>query len=132
MDRAAFRRVRSVPSFWGRTVYSRHVALLAAFGLLQASSVPAQDSPLRVPSAAERLVLPDHASALKAYRPYRDAERSGWREVNDEVGRVGGHIGILKAESDEGAAAPSGQQDGAPPMPRTPSHQGGHGHGRHR
>jgi hypothetical protein len=105
--------------------------LVAAFALLQAPLVLAQGSSPREPAATEPLVLPDHASAFKTYRPYRDEERPAWREVNDEVGRVGGHIGVLKADAQDATPAPS-PAPAAPasaqrPMPR----EGGHGHGRH-
>jgi hypothetical protein len=37
-----------------------------------------------------------YRSAFADYRPYREQEISPWREVNDEVARVGGHAGVLK------------------------------------
>lgn len=39
-------------------------------------------------------------SAFAGYLPHRDEKVAPWREVNDEVARVGGHIGIMR-----GAAA---------------------------
>lgn len=43
----------------------------------------------RVPAVTYR-------SAFEDYRPYREQEVAPWREVNDEVARIGGHLGILK------------------------------------
>lgn len=55
------------------------------------------------PSAAPP---PARASAFEGYRPYRDEALAPWREVNDEVGRVGGHSGVVRAD-----------QKTAPPLP---------------
>ena len=41
---------------------------------------------------------PARASAFEGYRPYRDEALAPWRELNDEVGRVGGHTGVVRAE----------------------------------
>lgn len=37
-----------------------------------------------------------HESAFAGYRQMRDEKPAPWREVNDEVGRVGGHLGIFR------------------------------------
>lgn len=37
-----------------------------------------------------------YESAFTDYVPHRDEKLAPWRDVNDEVSRVGGHIGILK------------------------------------
>jgi len=34
-------------------------------------------------------------SAFSNYRGFREAPLAPWRDVNDEVARVGGHIGII-------------------------------------
>ncbi len=39
-----------------------------------------------------------YRSAYEGYRAYADEPRAPWREVNDTVGRVGGHAGVLRAE----------------------------------
>jgi hypothetical protein len=44
---------------------------------------------VRVPAAT-------YESAFRDYRPYREQELASWREVNEEVARVGGHIGVMK------------------------------------
>ncbi len=36
-----------------------------------------------------------YESAFAGYRNYQDEKSASWREVNDEVGRVGGHAGIF-------------------------------------
>lgn len=36
-----------------------------------------------------------YQSAFDGYRPFRDEKLQSWRDVNDDVGRAGGHIGIF-------------------------------------
>lgn len=43
---------------------------------------------------AETTATP-YQSAFDGYRPLRDEKLRPWREVNDEVVRAGGHIGIF-------------------------------------
>ena len=38
-----------------------------------------------------------YESAFRSYRPYREEDLGSWREVNDEVGRVGGHVGMFRS-----------------------------------
>ena len=45
-----------------------------------------------------------YESGLAGYVPFREEKLVPWPEVNDEVARVGGHIGILR-----GAAAAGGK-----------------------
>jgi hypothetical protein len=40
-----------------------------------------------------------YASALTGYRGFREEPLAPWREVNDEVARAGGHIGILRGSA---------------------------------
>jgi hypothetical protein len=59
----------------------------------------------------------EHRSAFEGYRRYTEPEVSGWREMNEEVGRVGGHVGIVRGQRDA-------QKPGAKPS-ASPA-QGGH------
>jgi len=95
-------------------------APLAAFAQTAARPDPA-DPRLRTPPP------PAADSAFAGYRSYRDEPMAPWREVNDEVGRVGGHVGILKEE--ERAAnktQPAGA--GAAPAPARADAPGGKKH----
>jgi hypothetical protein len=48
-------------------------------------------------------VLPVYRSALNGYRPYRaDEPLRPWRDANDEVGRLSGHMGHLTPSSNGG------------------------------
>lgn len=57
-----------------------------------------------------------YESVFTNYRPYIDPEIARWREVNEEVGRLKGHIGHVPQQRGE-AAKPAAK----PPAP------GGHG-----
>ncbi|MDH5537552.1 MAG: hypothetical protein OEZ08_18530 [Betaproteobacteria bacterium] len=88
------------------------VCVIAALG---ATAVGAQGT--RFPHPADAAVAaspPRYDSAFAGYASYRDEKLAPWREVNDEVARVGGHIGILRGN---GTAAP---RTPAPPQ-STPS-----------
>lgn len=51
--------------------------------------------------ADPRAVVPptQYPSAFTGYRPFRDEKPAPWREVNDEVARAGGHLGIFRNPS---------------------------------
>ena len=72
---------------------------------------------------------PQYDSAFTAYQPYREQPVADWRAVNEEVGRIGGHIGIVGGASghaSHGTAKPSAA-DGQPPQRGAPA---AHGHPR--
>ncbi len=59
---------------------------------------------------------PAYESAFKGYRPYADPEVARWRESNEEMGRLKGHIGHVP--------------DSVPPAGAVPASKSGHaGHG---
>ncbi len=41
-----------------------------------------------------------YQSAFTGYQPYSEEKISSWREVNDQVTIVGGHVGALKNNND--------------------------------
>jgi hypothetical protein len=53
---------------------------------------------------------PAYVSALADYKPWRDTAPAPWKRVNDDVGRLGGHMGHLRGD----AAPPKGDKP-APP-----------------
>jgi hypothetical protein len=112
---------------------------------LPAAAQPAAPAPeeaaARDPLNARAPVPPvRYRSAFSGYRPLAD-DRLGWKEANDEVGRIGGWRAYAReANAPEPAAsapasAPSGSSPAAPkpPMPATDhGTHGGHGaHGSH-
>ena len=66
--------------------------LLTALG----TSAAAAQTPFnpRAPETKPPPVI--YRSAFEEYRPYREPEIASWRAVNEEVARVGGHIGAMK------------------------------------
>lgn len=59
-----------------------------------AQSVPARQD--QAANAAAKVPVEQHRSAFEGYRSYKDEEAVRWREANDEVGRLGGHVGHVK------------------------------------
>ncbi len=47
-----------------------------------------------------------YESGFAGYVSYREEKLAPWREVNDEVARAGGHVGILRGASGHGTAKP--------------------------
>ena len=82
-----------------------------------AGSAAAQSS-ARPDPADPKVVEPVRAyeSAFRDYRPYVDPEVARWRESNEEMGRLGGHVGHLPKTSDAmakpAAKAPAGSSHG--------------------
>lgn len=70
---------------------------------------------------------PHYRSAFADYKGFREPDLADWREVNDEMGRLGGHKGHASAPKPQ-PAPQIGQ-----PAQRAPAAAGGHaGHGGHR
>lgn len=86
-----------------------YCALAAAWLPSAAAQQPARNHPadpdVRVPAT-------QYHSAFSGYRPLRDEAVAPWRELNDEVARVGGHLGIVRSQAP--AKNPSGHVHGAP------------------
>jgi len=92
---------------------------IACFTLaaVYAGSVVAQN-PARRDAADPKAAAPVHPyeSVFKDYRPYADPEVSGWRQSNEEMGRLGGHVGHV----------PKAQGPTVKPAAKPPA-QSGHG-----
>ena len=68
------------------------IAVLAATAPFAAAQQPRPDpTDPATPVPAFR-----YDSGLSGYRGFRDEPLAPWREVNDEVARIGGHIGIVR------------------------------------
>lgn len=79
-------------------------------GLSSASSAPsAAKADARVPETK-------YDSAFAGYQPFREQKLAPWREVNDEVHKAGGHIGIFGGA--DVRAAPT-----SAPAPHSPEHK---------
>lgn len=64
------------------------------------------DPAVRVPETAYR-------SAFEDYRRHELSKQTPWREANDDVGRIGGHTGVLRGQPAHGIQAPAAGADGA-------------------
>lgn len=72
-----------------------------------------------------------YESAFTGYQSFRDEKLAPWREVNDEVGRIGGHAGIFggAGHAGHGGAKPvTNTPAPAAAAPKTPSPMHGPGH----
>lgn len=110
----------------------RPLLLLSCIGLAQAAPLLAAAPAPAAPSAPVPAVT--YRSAFESYRSHRDEPGKDWRALNDEVGRVGGHVGIFRStgHGSHGAAAPAAPPAAVsqPPVrgaPRAPA-AAGHGH----
>lgn len=77
-----------------------HWCLLAAFAAGTATAQSGKrpdpaDADARVPAATYR-------SAFEGYRRLEGEARTNWRAANEEVRRVGGHVGILREKPAQG------------------------------
>jgi hypothetical protein len=71
--------------------------MLALLAMFAGGAAFAQGEGTNDPRAPEtRVPALTYQSAFEDYRPYREQELAPWREVNEEVARVGGHIGVMK------------------------------------
>src|SRR5512134_1320044 len=81
-------------------------ALAAGTASAQSGARPDPADPtVRVPESAYR-------SAFEGYRLHELSRQTPWRDANQEVGRVGGHVGILReqgAREKDASGKPGGQ-----------------------
>lgn len=94
-------------------MHKRIVLLIAATAAATAGAQQPQRPDPGDPGSKVPVV--EHRSAFEGYRRYVEPEVAGWREMNQEVGRVGGHLGIVRR-----------QGEAAKPEPKDPA-QAGHG-----
>lgn len=85
-------------------------ALCCAIAAVWLSPAAAQQTERKHPADPSAAVpAPAYSSAFTGYQPLGTEKPGPWRELNDEVGRVGGHIGILRS----GTAAPAAGNTGS-------------------
>ena len=76
-----------------------------------AAGAAAQDRPADPAATAPAL---KYESAFADYRPYREEKLAPWRDLNDEVGRVGGHVGMFRGGQTNESTKPGPATDGPP------------------
>ena len=96
------------------------IRIAAAVVLLVAGSAAAQESSVLDPKAKNPGVV--FRSVFEDYRPFGEQKPVDWRQANDEVRDVGGHLGLAKGQG------PGGQT--SKPQPGSPEASGG-AHGGH-
>jgi hypothetical protein len=106
-------------------VFIAVIAFAAYAPLAAAQPAAGQHDPANPEAPAPAL---QYESAFKGYRAYRETPLAPWREVNDEVGRVGGHVGILRAERDGSGAGSGTAQPRRSPAPAAPGASPGADH----
>jgi len=90
--------------------------MFGALAIVVAGATAAQNAPQTDPRDPKARVQPaDYRSAFADYRPYNEPEIANWRAVNEEVGRVGGHLGIVR-----------GEREAAKPEAKPPAHGAHH------
>lgn len=93
-----------------KTTYFMLLACVAGSAAAQATARPDPADPnAAVPKRP-------YESVFKDYRPYVDSDVASWRQSNEEMGRLGGHVGHV----------PKAQGPTAKPAAKPPA-QGGHG-----
>jgi hypothetical protein len=95
-----------------RTLAAAAFTCAAAAAGAQTPGQPTRDGPVAAP--------PPYRSAFKDYRPYAEEPLAPWREVNETVQRVGGHVGVLRA--DERSAPPQPAAPASPAAAKEQSH----------
>jgi len=112
----------------------RYAALLYCAAALTPFAATAQQRTTGLSPTDSGTAVPavKYESAFTSYLPFREEKLAPWREVNDEVGRVGGHLGIFggaAGHGGHGAAKPAVQPPAPKPSaPATPQMMHGAGH----
>ena len=77
--------------------------------------------PPAVASADARVPEAKYDSAFTGYQPFREQKLAPWRELNDDVHKAGGHIGIFRGSSVGNAGSAVGTRTAPPAHP--PEHK---------
>lgn len=80
------------------------ISLVALAASSAAAQVPARPDPADTKAPAPAAT---YESAFRDYKPYEDPEIARWRDVNNEVGRLNGHIGHVRMQATPGAKPPA-------------------------
>ncbi len=78
----------------------------AAFGAIALDAFAQHAAAPSPTDAAARVPQATYRSAFEGYVPYREQALAPWREVNDEVGRIGGHAGIFRGAAQAAPGTP--------------------------
>ena len=87
----------------------RHVIgalCIAALSLPAAQAAELTATPAAA-NANARVPETQYRSAFTGYQPFREQKLAPWRELNDDVHKAGGHIGIMGGAAGTRAAPPA-------------------------
>ena len=97
----------------------KHLFAYAALAVLAPHAVAQQHPPRPNPADPAAVVPPvRYESAFTGYTSYLEQDLAAWREVNDEVARIGGHIKMF------GGAGHAGHGGAIPPIKPSPGETG--------
>lgn len=92
------------------------IALFVALAALAPLAAAQQKAPKPHPAdPATSVPATKYESAFTGYRGFREEPLAPWRDVNDEVARAGGHIGIV------GGAGGHAGHGATKPAPKPPA-----------
>lgn len=81
--------------------------MLGALAMVVAGAAAAQKAPQPSPADPKARAQPaEYRSAFTDYRRYNEPDIADWRSVNDEVARVGGHLGIVRGQREANKGTP--------------------------
>ena len=100
--------------------------LLLCTGLAQGSPLYAAAPAPADPSAPAPGAT--YQSAFAGYRSDREEPLKEWRALNDEVGIVGGHIGIFRSAGHDSHGAAPAKAESQPPVRGAPQAPAAAGH----
>ena len=92
----------------------------AAFTAFAPSAIAQQPVAPNPADPGAKVPAVKYESAFAGYAPYREEKLAPWREVNDEVGKVKGHVGIFGGAG-HGGHGSSGQPGLSKPTPGKPA-----------
>lgn len=108
-----------------------NTVLCFAFALMPLLAFAQQKTRPDPADAAASVAATSYDSAFNNYIPDREVKPAGWKEVNDEVGQLGGHVGHMRgATGGAGRSAVPGSKPAAKPsaQPDKPAAGGHAGH----
>ena len=83
----------------------QHIIAIA-MAATAASSAAAQPATRPDPADAKASVPTyRYESTFKDYQPYADPQTARWRDLNEEMGRLGGHLGHMAKPGEKGSSA---------------------------
>ncbi len=80
---------------------------ITALALSHAHAAEPRATPLTAADANARVPDTQYRSAFTGYQPFREQKLAPWRELNDDVHKAGGHIGIMGGAAGTRAAPPA-------------------------